>query len=39
MERKNESRLSRESAELRVELQRLRSRSPSMKRLVSPSRA
>lgn len=39
MERKNESRLSRESAELRVELQRLRSRSPSFKRLVSPSRA
>ena len=39
MERKNESRLSRESAELRVELQKLRTRSPSFKRFVSPSRA
>lgn len=39
MERKNESRLSQESAELRVELQKLRTRSPSFKRFVSPSRA
>lgn len=39
IERKNESRMSIEGAELRQELQRLRSRSPCFNRMVSPSRA